>query len=85
MKPIPTLEKPLTSVNTSTWEEEKADVERSDICTVPAKAVVGEAMMAYGLAQAFNEKFAGDHMDEVQTSYRGVPELFEKVWKWAKT
>lgn len=85
MKPIPTLYKPLTSVNTSTWEEEKADVERSDICAVPAAAVVGEAMMAYGLAQAFSEKFAGDHMDELQTSFREYRSYLKKVWKWAKT
>lgn len=85
MKPIPTLYKPLTSVNTSTWEEEKADVERSDICAVPAAAVVGEAMMAYGLAQAFCEKFASDHMDELQTSYREYRSYLKKVWKWAKT
>lgn len=85
MKPIPTLYKPLTSVNTSTWEEEKADVERSDICAVPAAAIVGEAMMAYGLAQAFSEKFAGDHMDELQTSFREYRSYLKKVWKWAKT
>lgn len=85
MKPIPTLYKPLTSVNTSTWEEEKAEVERSDICAVPAAAVVGEAMMAYGLAQAFREKFAGDHMDELQTSFREYRSYLKKVWKWEKT
>lgn len=85
MKPIPTLYKPLTSVNTSTWEEEKADVERSDICAVPAAAVVGEAMMAYGLAQAFTEKFASDHMDELQTSFREYRSYLKKVWKWVKT
>ncbi len=84
MKPIPTLYKPLTSVNTSTWEEEKADVERSDICAVPAAAVVGEAMMAYGLAQAFREKFAGDHMDEMGTSFREYRSYLKKVWKWEK-
>lgn len=84
MKPIPTLYKPLTSVNTSTWEEEKADVERSDICAVPAAAVAGEAMMAYGLAQAFCEKFPSDHMDELQLSYREYRSYLKKVWKWAK-
>lgn len=84
MKPIPTLYKPLTSINTSTWEEEKADVERSDICAVPAAAVVGEAMMAYGLAQTFCEKFASDHMEELQTSYREYRSYLKKVWKWAK-
>ena len=85
MKPIPTLYKPLTSVNTSTWEEEKADVERSDICAVPAASVVGDAMMAYGLAQAFCEKFAGDHMDEIGTSFREYRSYLKKVWKWEKT
>ena len=85
MKPIPTLYKPLTSVNTATWQEEKAEVERSDICAVPAAAVVGEAMMAYGLAQAFSEKFAGDHMEELQTAFREYRSYLKKVWKWAKT
>lgn len=84
MKPIPTLYKPLTSVNTLTWEEERADIERSDICAVPAAAVVGEAMLAYGLAQVFIEKFGNDHMDELQASYRNYRSYLEKVWKWAK-
>ena len=47
MKPIPTLYKPLISVNTENWQEEKAQVERSDVCAVPAAAVVGEAMLAF--------------------------------------
>lgn len=84
MKPIPTLYKPLTSVNIRTWSEEKADIERSDICAVPAAAVVGEAMVAYGIAQVFMEKFGSDHMEELQESYRNYRSYLKKVWKWEK-
>lgn len=85
MKPIPTLYKPLTSVNTRTWEEERADIERSDICAVPAAAVVSEAMMAYGLAQVFIEKFGSDHVDDLHDSYRDYRSYLKKVWRWEKT
>ncbi len=85
MKPIPTLYKPLTSVNTSTWEEEKADIERSDICAVAPASLVGEAMLAYGIARAFMEKFSGDHIDEIQRNYCTYRDYMKKVWKWEKT
>jgi chorismate synthase len=60
MKPIATLMKPLRSVDLSTMEEAGAAIERSDVCAVPAAAVVGEAMVALVLADALLEKFAGD-------------------------
>ncbi|MCG0278417.1 MAG: chorismate synthase [Thermanaeromonas sp.] len=66
MKPIPTLRKPLRSVDWKTKEEVIAAVERSDVCAVPAAAVVGEAMVAWVLAGAFIEKFGGDHLEEVR-------------------
>ncbi len=84
MKPIPTLYKPLLSVNTEKWLEEKADIERSDICAVPAASVVGEAMMAYGLAQAFLDKVGGDFLGQIQDNYAGYGEYLRKVWKWQK-
>jgi chorismate synthase len=84
MKPIPTLYKPLVSVNTNQWVEQKADVERSDICAVPAAAVVGEAMMAYGLAATFVEKFGGDFMEQIKENYDRYCDYVEKVWKWVK-
>ncbi len=84
MKPIPTLYKPLTSVNTDLWCEEQADVERSDICAVPAAAVVGEAMMAYGIAGAFLEKFGNDSFTQINAAYCSYNKYMKKVWKWEK-
>lgn len=84
MKPIPTLYKPLVSVNTETWTEQKAEIERSDICAVPAASVVGEAVLAYGLAEAFLNKFSGDFMEEIRESYDRYCGYLRKVWKWEK-
>ncbi len=84
MKPIPTLYKPLVSVNTEMWAEQRADVERSDICAVPAASVVGEAMLAYGLAAAFLNKFGGDFMDQIKESYDRYCEYLRKAWRWEK-
>jgi chorismate synthase len=49
----------------------EAVVERSDVCAVPAAGVVGEAMMAIVLAEAFLEKFGGDSVDEIRRNYQG--------------
>ena len=65
MKPLPTLTKPLRSVDTETHEPAQALRERTDSCTVPAAAVVGEAMVALVLADAYRTKFGGDHIDDV--------------------
>jgi chorismate synthase len=65
MKPLPTLTKPLRSVDTETKEQAAALKERTDSCTVPAAGVVGEAMVAIVLASAYREKFGGDHIDDV--------------------
>jgi chorismate synthase len=65
MKPLPTLTKPLRSVDTETKESAVALKERTDSCTVPAAGVVGEAMVALVLASAYREKFGGDHIDDV--------------------
>ena len=62
MKPISTLMKPLRSVDLTTLEEAPAAIERSDVCAVPAAAVVGEAMVALVLADALLERFGGDSM-----------------------
>lgn len=73
MKPISTLKKPLASVDVTTKEVFLAAHERSDICAVPAAAVVGEAMMALALADAVLDKFGGDSMVELEAnvaSYR---------------
>ncbi len=66
MKPLSTLMRPLASVDLLTKEEEKAHRERSDVCAVPAAAVVGEAVLALVLADLLLEKFGGDSMAEIE-------------------
>jgi chorismate synthase len=66
MKPIPTMTKGLPTVDIATREETTAKYERSDVCAVPAAAVVGEAAVAWTLADAFVEKFGGDTMGDVE-------------------
>ncbi len=66
MKPLPTLTKPLRSVDIATKEPAQALRERTDSCTVPAAGVVGEAMVALVLASAYREKLGGDHIDDVR-------------------
>ena len=65
-KPLPTLTKPLRSVDIATHEPANALRERTDSATVPAAGVVGEAMVAFVLAGAYREKFGGDHLDDVR-------------------
>jgi len=74
MKPLPTLTKPLRSVDTETKEPAQALRERTDSCTVPAAGVIGEAMVALVLAGAYREKFGGDHMDDVLAALRAYEE-----------
>jgi chorismate synthase len=74
MKPLPTLTKPLRSVNIKTLEAGGALRERTDSCTVPAAAVVGEAMVAYVLADAYRQKFGGDHIDDARAALRAYRE-----------
>ncbi|MGD0980697.1 MAG: chorismate synthase, partial [Solirubrobacteraceae bacterium] len=74
MKPLPTLTKPLRSVDIATLEPADALRERTDSCTVPAAGVVGEAMIAYVLAGAYREKFGGDHIDDVHAAVRAYRE-----------
>jgi chorismate synthase len=69
MKPISTLMKPLRSVDLTTMTESPAAVERSDVCAVPAAAVVGEAMVAFVLADALIEKFGGDSIEELVANW----------------
>jgi chorismate synthase len=70
MKPLPTLTKPLRSVDISSHEPAEALRERTDSCTVPAAGVVGEAMVALVLADAYLGKFGGDHIDDVLAGLR---------------
>jgi chorismate synthase len=69
MKPLPTLTKPLRSVDIETKEPAEALRERTDSCAVPAAAVVGEAMVALELARACREKFGGDAMQDVLEAF----------------
>jgi chorismate synthase len=69
MKPIPTLMKPLRSVDLSSKKPFKASVERSDVCAVPAAGVVAEAAAAFEIASALIEKFGGDSLDEMRRNY----------------
>jgi chorismate synthase len=64
MKPLPTLTKPLRSVDIATREPAQALRERTDSAVVPAAGVVGEAMLAIVLAGAYRDKFGGDHVDD---------------------
>jgi chorismate synthase len=74
MKPLPTLTKPLRSVDIATKEPAQALRERTDSCTVPAAGVVAEAMVALVVASAYREKFGGDHIGDVRAAVDGYRE-----------
>src|SRR5690349_1500936 len=74
LKPISTLRRPLESVDLETREPALAAYERSDVAVVPAAGVIGEAMVAIVLAQAFLEKFGGDSLSETRRNYDGYLE-----------
>ena len=78
MKPIPTQKKPLRSVDIITKKSIEAAYERSDICAVPAAAVIGEAMVALTIAEAFLKKFGGDSMAETRRNYDSYMEYVRK-------
>ncbi len=69
MKPIPTLYHPLETVDIKTKEKKMASVERSDVCAVPAAAVVGEAMVAFVMARAFLDQFSGDCIGDIKQQF----------------
>ncbi len=71
VKPIPTLAHPLPSVDLASGQNiDQSRYERSDVCVVPAAGVVGEAMMAIVLTEAFLEKFGGDSLEELRRNYQ---------------
>jgi len=79
MKPIPTLYSPLKTVDLETKGVVEATVERSDVCAVPAAAVVAEAVVAIEVANAFLEKFGGDTIEDIVaavSSYREYVRTF---------
>jgi len=80
MKPLPTLTKPLRSVDTQTLQPAEALRERTDSCTVPAAGVVGETMVAFVLADAYRTKFGGDHVDDM----RAAIDAYRERIGWAR-
>jgi chorismate synthase len=81
MKPIPTLARPLSTIDVDTVEPTVAFKERSDTCAVPAAAVVGEAVVALVLADAALEKFGGDTVADIVRSMGGYLERIGHLWK----
>lgn len=80
MKPIPTLYKPLNTVNIKDKSAQKASVERSDICAVPACSVVVEAAVAFEITKAFLDKFNGDCMEDVKAYYDAYMTRVKRDW-----
>ena len=78
MKPIATLKKPILSIDMSSKQRSAAGYERSDICAVPAAAVVGEAMLAITLVTAWQEKFGGDSISEIRSHWKTYQKYLAK-------
>lgn len=85
MKPIATLMQPLRSVDLTSLQDAPAAIERSDVCAVPAAAVVGEAMVALVLADAFLEKMGGDSVEEIERHQRATAETVDRRFRPAGT
>jgi len=73
-KPLSTLMRPLRSADIKTKAEAVGAIERSDVCAIPAAAVIAESVVAYELAGAFLEKFGGDSLAEITHNWRGYLE-----------
>jgi chorismate synthase len=70
-KPLSTLMRPLRSADIKTKAEAVATIERSDVCAIPAAAVIAETVVAFEIANAFLEKFGGDSLSEIERNYNG--------------
>lgn len=79
MKPISTLKKPLSTIDIRNKKKIRAAVERSDVCAVPSAAVIGEAVCAIEIANAFMEKFGGDSVVEMRRNYNGYLSQIKKI------
>lgn len=79
MKPIPTLQTPLKTIDIITKKTVTAAKERSDICAVPAASVVGEAVVAIEIAKAMQDKFGGDTLAEMKRNYAGYQDYVRKL------
>ncbi|MGO9059888.1 MAG: chorismate synthase [Candidatus Binataceae bacterium] len=73
-KPLSTLMQPLHSVDIKTKAASVGTIERSDVCAIPAAAVIAEAVVAFELANNFLEKFGGDSLTEIRRNYQGYLE-----------
>lgn len=80
MKPIPTLTRPLPSVDLDTMQPREAHAERSDVCAAPAARVVGEAVVCFELARAVVEKFGGDCLDDVTAAVGAYRHRVGRLW-----
>jgi chorismate synthase len=78
-KPLPTLMRPLRSVELGTHEPREAHVERSDVTVLPAAAVVAEAALAFELARAALEKFGGDSVEDLLAAHRAYLERIARA------
>ena len=78
MKPIPTLYKPLDSVDLESKESFSASVERSDVTAVPAASIVGEAVVAFELAKGLIEKFGADSIEEMKANYKNYLQMLKE-------
>lgn len=82
MKPIPTLYKPLKSININTLESYSASIERSDNCAVPACSVVCENVVAFVICKYFLDKIGGDNLNDLKSNYNAyIKRLGERGWK----
>ena len=82
MKPIPTLYKPLKSVNINTLESFSASIERSDNCAVPACSVVCENVVAFVICKYFLDKIGGDNLNDLKSNYNSyIKRLGDRGWK----
>jgi chorismate synthase len=80
VKPVPTLGRPLPSVDMRTGKKTAAAVERADVCVVPAISVVGEAAVAFEIARAMREKFGGDTVGEMRANFDSYLRALKKMW-----
>jgi chorismate synthase len=78
MKPIPTLMRPLASIDLDTMEPVDASKERSDVCAVPAAAVVAEAEVAFALASAYMDKFGSDALGDIAVALSAYAERIRR-------
>lgn len=84
MKPLPTLVKPLASVNLKTGEPEKATVERTDVCAIGAASIIAFATTAITLTNAYLEKFGSDEFGDIQAAIAHYEKRIEKVLRASK-